>query len=104
MQRIQHPLTLYRQGNVPGVITSDLAATPGVMCTDSEYEGVNVTGKIALIVRGNCTAGVKIKGAASHGARGVILYNNFAGDDYILPTLGPGINVEVGAESGPNEY
>ena len=74
------------------------------MCTDSEYEGVNVTGKIALIVRGNCTAGVKIKNAASHGAKGVILYNNFAGNDYILPTLGPGINVEVGTGSVFESY
>lgn len=71
------------------------------MCVDSEYSGVNVTGKIALIVRGDCTAGVKIKGAASHGAKAVILYNNFNGSDYILPTLGPGINVEVSRCSVP---
>ena len=65
------------------------------MCEDSEYKGINVTDKIALIVRGDCTAGVKIKGAARHGAKAVLLYNNFAGSDYILPTLGPGINVEA---------
>ncbi|KAF2679690.1 Zn-dependent exopeptidase, partial [Lentithecium fluviatile CBS 122367] len=82
------------QGNLPGTVTGDLTVTPGVMCSDSEWGGVNVNDKIALIVRGSCTAGVKIKGAASHGAKAVILYNNFSGEDYIFPTLGPGINVE----------
>jgi hypothetical protein len=88
-----------RQGNVPGVITGDLAATSGSMCNESDYAGVNVTGKIALVIRGGCTAGIKIKNAASHGAKAVLLYNDFAGPQFVEPTLGPGINVEVRSTS-----
>jgi hypothetical protein len=71
------------------------------MCSESDYSGVNVTDKIALIIRGGCTAGVKIKNAASHGAKAVLLYNDFAGPQFVQPTLGPGINVEVRSMASP---
>jgi Zn-dependent M28 family amino/carboxypeptidase len=69
--------------NTPvGGITAPLAvvpvdATPG--CEASDYTGVDVAGKIALIKRGNCTFALKAKNAADAGAVGAIVYNNVPG-------------------------
>ncbi len=53
----------------------EFAVVPGIGI-DSDYDGVNVKGKLALISRGETTFAEKTAVAASHGAIGVIFYNN----------------------------
>ncbi len=43
---------------------------------ESDYEGKDVSGKIALVQRGEISFSEKAKTAAEHGAKGVIVYNN----------------------------
>ena len=57
-------------------------------CDAAAYEGVDLTGAIALVSRGSCTFGSKSQAAAAAGAVGVVLYNNTAGA--LSPTLGEG--------------
>ncbi len=44
--------------------------------TKEELEGVDLTGKLALIQRGGLTFSEKIANATAHGAEGVIIFNN----------------------------
>ena len=44
--------------------------------TAEELEGVDLTGKLALIQRGGLTFSEKIANATAHGAEGVIIFNN----------------------------
>lgn len=44
--------------------------------TTEELEGVDLTGKLALIQRGGLTFSEKIANATAHGAEGVIIFNN----------------------------
>jgi Zn-dependent M28 family amino/carboxypeptidase len=65
-----------------GGITAPIAVvpvddTPG--CEASDYAGLDVTGKIALVKRGFCTFTEKSAVAAAAGAVAVIAYNNAAG-------------------------
>ena len=50
---------------------------PGKRTTD--YEGVDVTGKIVAVQRGECTFGEKQMNAEAAGAIAVVIYNNQAG-------------------------
>ena len=52
---------------------------PGIGC-EADYLGIDVTGKIALVSRGNTTFEEKANTAEDMGARGVIIYNNVSGD------------------------
>jgi len=72
----------YSPSTPVGGITAPLAvvpvdATPG--CEATDYAGVDVAGKIALVKRGNCTFAIKAKNAADAGAVGAIVYNNVPG-------------------------
>ncbi|KAK0714078.1 hypothetical protein B0T26DRAFT_742498 [Lasiosphaeria miniovina] len=78
---------------LPGGITASLINTPvndatGSMCIESQWDGIDATGKLALVKRGTCAVADKLKFAKAHGALGVILYNQLPGTDYPTPTLG----------------
>ena len=82
----------------------------------------NITGKIAIINRGNCSFVIKVKAAQDAGAIGVIMINNVAGAPIImggadntitipavmvsnvhgaaLLDLTPGLNVTISSEAG----
>ncbi|KAK3385233.1 hypothetical protein B0H63DRAFT_414308 [Podospora didyma] len=89
---------------LPGGITASLINTPvndetGSMCLPEQWEGIDATGKLALIKRGTCAVSDKLKLAKAHGALGVILYNQAPGTDYATPTLGAeniGLLIPVG--------
>lgn len=71
----------------------EFAVVPGIGL-DSDYDGVNVRGKLALISRGETTFAEKTAVAAAHGAIGVIFYNNVENElmnldltDALLPAI-----------------
>lgn len=73
---------------------------PGVG-SDEDYSGINVKGKIALIERGELTFVEKANIASSHGAVGVIVYNNVEDESINLELTGALIPaVGVTKESG----
>ena len=77
---------------VPDGITAELIDTPvddtrGSGCFADQWEGIDATGKIALVKRGVCAIADKLKLARTHGAIGVVLYNQVPGD-ITLATLG----------------
>ncbi|KAF6802121.1 peptidase family M28 [Colletotrichum sojae] len=77
---------------LPGGITAPLIDTPvddenGSGCLPEAFEGIDATGKLALIKRGVCAISLKIKNAKAAGAVGVILYNQVPGDQITKPTL-----------------
>ena len=47
---------------------------------NADYTGLDVTGKIALVARGNTTFEEKAAAAQAQGAAGLIIYNNVSGD------------------------
>ncbi len=53
----------------------------GGLGEDADYEGIDVKGKLVLVQRGTITFAEKANIAASHGAVGVIVYNNVP-DEY----------------------
>ncbi|MCI8387706.1 MAG: S8 family serine peptidase [Clostridiales bacterium] len=53
----------------------EFIAIPGIG-EESDYENINVSGKLALVSRGTTTFVEKANIAAEHGAVGVIIYNN----------------------------
>ena len=52
---------------------------PGIGC-EADYIGLDVSGKIALVARGNTTFEEKANTAEDMGALGVIIYNNVSGE------------------------
>ncbi|KAK4164688.1 putative aminopeptidase [Cladorrhinum sp. PSN259] len=78
---------------LPGGITAQLINTPvndetGSGCLAEQWDGIDATGKLALVKRGVCAVSEKLKFAKAKGALGVILYNQAPGTDYATPTLG----------------
>ncbi|OLR91408.1 M28 family metallopeptidase [Actinokineospora bangkokensis] len=59
------------------VVPAGADTTPG--CEASDYAGLDVTGKVALISRGGCTFQVKQANAAAAGAVAAVVYNNTDG-------------------------
>ncbi len=60
---------------LPGGITAALVDTPvdderGSGCFADQWEGVDATGKLALVKRGSCAVADKLKLAKAHGALG----------------------------------
>jgi Zn-dependent M28 family amino/carboxypeptidase len=81
-QAVQIVRMSYSPSGPEGGITAQTVAvpadaTPG--CEASDYTGLDVTGKIALIKRGACTFASKQQLAAEAGAVGAVIYNNTAG-------------------------
>ncbi len=66
-----------RTGQV--VYYNDIAAATHEGCV-TPSNAAALSGKIALIIRGNCNFTVKVKNAQNAGAIGVIMVNNIAGD------------------------
>lgn len=58
--------------------TLDFVCVPGVGA-DSDYEGIDVTGKVAVISRGQISFPEKQTIAQTHGAIAAVIYNNDAG-------------------------
>ncbi|WP_422392308.1 M28 family peptidase [Niallia oryzisoli] len=78
------PVPLGFTYGVNGEVKSELVSAG--IGAPSDFEGKNVTGKIALIQRGSFSFAEKILNAAKAGAAGVIIYNNV--DGVINGTLG----------------
>ena len=57
----------------------EFVLVPGIGC-EADYIGLDVTGKIALVARGNTTFEEKANTAEDMGALGVIIYNNVSGE------------------------
>ena len=55
--------------------TLEVVAVPGVGA-EEDYEGIDVTGKAALILRGEISFSDKVANAQSHGAAAALVYNN----------------------------
>lgn len=89
---------------LPGGINAPLIDTPvdderGSACFEDQWEGIDATGKIALVKRGVCAISDKLKLAKSHGALAAILYNNLPGESIASATLSAaniGLLVPVG--------
>ncbi|KAL3424104.1 peptidase family M28 [Phlyctema vagabunda] len=69
---------------LPGGVTASLIDTPvddvrGSACFADQWEGIDATGKLALVKRGVCAIADKLKLAKAAGALGVILYNQNPG-------------------------
>lgn len=60
--------------------TLDYVVVPGLGAA-ADYEGLDLTGKLALVRRGEITFTEKLLAAADAGAVGMICYNNETGDD-----------------------
>jgi Zn-dependent M28 family amino/carboxypeptidase len=77
------PRMMTGSANTPeGGLVAALVALPGPPadptpgCEATDFEGVDVTGKIALISRGSCTSKDKADNALAAGATAVLIYNN----------------------------
>jgi Zn-dependent M28 family amino/carboxypeptidase len=71
----------------PDGVTGDLVAPKDPLgCTAAAWDGVDATGRIALVSRGTCPFLDKSKAAAAQGAAAVIVYNN--GPGTLAGTLG----------------
>lgn len=70
----------YSPGTDADGVTGQLVA-PAIAtgCDAAAWDGVDATGKIALVSRGTCSFSVKSKAAKAAGAIGVIIYNNATG-------------------------
>lgn len=102
---IEHVLMSYSPSTPTGGVTGELVTPTGELgCTAQDWGGVDLTGKIALISRGECAFGVKSAVAGELGAEAAIIYNNVDGtlngtlgglDDAHIPTTGT--TADVGA-------
>ncbi|EJT72121.1 aminopeptidase Y [Gaeumannomyces tritici R3-111a-1] len=84
---------LYNHPTPAGGITAQLIDTPvndatGSGCLASDWQGIDATGKIALVKRGTCAISDKLKLAKAHGALAVVLYNQNPGTPVSSATLG----------------
>ncbi|KAK5624805.1 hypothetical protein RRF57_000522 [Xylaria bambusicola] len=75
---------IYNPGTDDGPIQAPLIDTPvdderGSACFEDQWEGIDATGKIALIKRGSCALSDKLKIARAHGAAGALIYHNLPG-------------------------
>ncbi len=66
-------------GDSTGTVELDYVLVPGVG-NPSDYNGIDVAGKIALVRRGSNTFEEKAKAAEAAGAKALIVYNNTSGD------------------------
>ncbi|CAG8957299.1 hypothetical protein HYFRA_00010722 [Hymenoscyphus fraxineus] len=79
-----------------GVVTGKVVQVANLGCDAADYPA-EVSGSVALIIRGTCTFGAKAKLAGQAGAIGTIIYNNVPGafggtlggdDPDFVPTVG----------------
>ncbi|KAG6853597.1 hypothetical protein C0991_002920 [Blastosporella zonata] len=67
------------QHSASASLTAPLILIPNLGCDASDYEGLGATGKVALVLRGDCTFVEKGELAKAAGVSGLILRNNIAG-------------------------
>ncbi|KAG5644375.1 hypothetical protein DXG03_008603 [Asterophora parasitica] len=67
------------QYSAKATITAPLVLVPRLGCTTADYEGLDVSGKIAVVLRGECTFVEKGQLAKAANVGGFLLYNNVAG-------------------------
>ncbi len=86
----------YSASTPEGGITADVASpTDTLGCTPEAWDGVDATGKIALISRGECSFTIKAATAEAAGAAAAVIYNNTDGP--LNGTLGEGNTVGIAA-------
>ncbi|SOD67608.1 Zn-dependent amino- or carboxypeptidase, M28 family [Streptomyces zhaozhouensis] len=81
----------YTGDTAPGGLTAALTAVPahgtgGAGCAAEDFAGLELTGRVALMERGECTYAEKQANAASAGAVAALVYNSEAGE--LAGTLG----------------
>lgn len=76
----QHPMSYSPSTGAAGLTAALASPTVITGCEASDYAGVDVAGKIALISRGVCSFAQKSTVAKSVGAAAAIIYNNADGD------------------------
>ncbi|TQV90945.1 peptidase-like protein [Cordyceps javanica] len=79
---------------LPGGVTAPLLNTPvddarGSMCFPDQWDGIDASGKVVLLKRGECAIADKLKLAKQHGALAAVLYHNLPGTP-TSATLGAG--------------
>ncbi len=72
------------------VLVNDGSGTVTDACSNISQ---NLSGKIALVDRGNCAFVTKVLNAENAGAVGVIVINNAAGDAFAMSGADPGLNI-----------
>ncbi len=77
-------------GEYFGGKTLEYEVVPGVG-EEKDYEGINVSGKLALVERGVIPFTEKVAIAAAHGAIGVIVYNNAEENPFNMEITGASI-------------
>ncbi|TDZ33193.1 putative lipoprotein aminopeptidase LpqL [Colletotrichum spinosum] len=93
-----HPTAL-PGGNTAPLIDIPVDDARGSGCFEDQWEGIDATGKLALVKRGTCAIADKLKLAKAAGAVGVILYNQTPGTNIGSATLSAenlGLLVPVG--------
>lgn len=84
------------------VLVSDGTAADSLGCI-ALVNGVDVSGKIAVVYRGTCEFGNKALNAQNAGAIGVVVINNAAGTmDMAAGTNGPSVTIPVAMISNAN--
>jgi Zn-dependent M28 family amino/carboxypeptidase len=88
----------YSKSTPAGGITAPLAVVPvdaTTGCEATDYAGLNVAGKVALIQRGGCTFAIKQQAAADAGAVAAVIYNNIAEPQPLGGTLSDPANARI---------
>ncbi|MBP2321625.1 Zn-dependent M28 family amino/carboxypeptidase [Kibdelosporangium banguiense] len=88
----------YSKSTPAGGVTAPLVAVPvdaTTGCEASDYAGLALTGKIALIKRGGCTFAIKQQLASEAGAIAAIIYNNIAEPQPLGGTLSDPANARI---------
>ncbi|MBE7324479.1 M28 family peptidase [Nocardioides sp. Y6] len=74
------PVPFSYSSSTDGTVEAELVAPSNPLgCTDAQWDGVEATGKIAVVSRGECPFADKTVAAAEAGAAAVIVYNNTTG-------------------------
>src|SRR5690606_14607721 len=74
------PVPFSYSSSTDGTVEAELVAPSNPLgCTDAHWDGVEATGKIAVVSRGECPFADKTVAAAEVGAAAVIVYNNTTG-------------------------
>ncbi|KAF8756250.1 peptidase M28 family [Rhizoctonia solani] len=110
-QGVKYPQsTIYSQGLTVGTspatpkegITASLVLVPdkpdnvtGAGCDVSDYAGLDLVGKIALVARGSCAFAIKSTLAKNAGAAGAIIYNNVANQGPISSRISYNVSESV---------
>ncbi|KAG8928176.1 Leucyl aminopeptidase yscIV [Tulasnella sp. 418] len=82
--------------SAPLILVPDLEAAPSAGCTDGDFAGLDLKGKIAFVQRGSCSFAIKAANAKAHGAVGAVTGNQsnviFIGGHLDSVKAGPGLN------------